>query len=170
MRIRLGEWRVAGTEGMMTGRESWPRVKWQGADIDFVEPVHLELLLRSEGESLFIKGDIKAVLGLSCSRCTDYFTMPFTVKMEESISFKEMGDEDYWALLYLDPEKDELDVGGLAMQVLMENLPLQPLCRPDCQGLCQECGQNLNKGSCKCREDQIDPRLAVLKKLLKKDG
>jgi uncharacterized protein len=39
---------------------------------------------------------------------------------------------------------------------------LQPLCRPDCPGLCQECGTDLASGRCECSPDLIDPRLAIL--------
>jgi uncharacterized protein len=40
------------------------------------------------------------------------------------------------------------------------------LCRPDCMGLCPDCGANLNNGACNCRQDEIDPRMAKLKQLL----
>ena len=40
------------------------------------------------------------------------------------------------------------------------------LCRPDCKGLCPECGTNLNHTTCTCAEDQVDPRFAGLRQLL----
>jgi uncharacterized protein len=45
-------------------------------------------------------------------------------------------------------------------------MPIQPICRSNCQGLCVECGQNLNEGSCTCSNDQIDSRFAKLQNLL----
>jgi DUF177 domain-containing protein len=42
---------------------------------------------------------------------------------------------------------------------------MKPLCRADCQGLCPVCGTNLNKGTCSCKREWEDPRLAALKKL-----
>jgi uncharacterized protein len=50
-------------------------------------------------------------------------------------------------------------------QVLL-TIPLQTLCRPDCRGLCSQCGQNLNEGSCQCSDNTGDPRLAALRTLL----
>ena len=44
-------------------------------------------------------------------------------------------------------------------------LPPNPLCRPDCKGLCPECGANLNEGMCACSRDEGDPRMAVLRGL-----
>jgi uncharacterized protein len=46
-------------------------------------------------------------------------------------------------------------------------LPMKPLCREDCKGLCPQCGTNLNTGSCECGPALEDPRLAPLKQLKK---
>jgi uncharacterized protein len=43
--------------------------------------------------------------------------------------------------------------------------PMKPLCDAACQGLCPACGTNLNRGTCECRRDWVDPRFAVLKTL-----
>jgi uncharacterized protein len=44
-------------------------------------------------------------------------------------------------------------------------LPMKPLCSEGCKGLCAMCGTNLNKGSCDCKREWEDPRLAALKEL-----
>jgi uncharacterized protein len=49
-------------------------------------------------------------------------------------------------------------------QVLMA-IPMKPLCREDCRGLCPECGADWNTGDCACEKTKIDPRLEVLKGL-----
>ena len=43
---------------------------------------------------------------------------------------------------------------------------MQPLCRPDCQGLCPVCGKDRNVDPCQCQVEWVDPRLAVLKTLV----
>ncbi len=50
----------------------------------------------------------------------------------------------------------------LQEQVLMA-LPIQPLCRNDCKGLCAHCGNNMNLGDCGCEEPLFDSRFASLK-------
>ena len=71
--------------------------------------------------------------------------------------------------------KDELDIGfyeghGMMLedavkeQVLLA-LPMKNICRPDCKGLCPECGQNWNLGKCSCRRPVDDLRWAPLEKL-----
>ena len=48
-------------------------------------------------------------------------------------------------------------------------LPMKPLCREDCQGLCVVCGANLNRATCDCKLEWDDPRLAALKELKTKN-
>jgi len=59
-----------------------------------------------------------------------------------------------------------LDVIDLLREQFQLVLPMKPLCREDCKGLCPECGTNLNRGTCDCTPHWEDPRLAALKGLL----
>ena len=59
-----------------------------------------------------------------------------------------------------------LDLTEALREQILLALPMQPLCRADCQGLCVQCGKNLNEGTCDCVQDTIDPRLVKLKELL----
>jgi len=62
-------------------------------------------------------------------------------------------------------EKDELDLNVLVETETTLALPMKPLCREDCLGLCPVCGGNRNVVTCGCRDRAPDPRLAVLKDL-----
>jgi uncharacterized protein len=59
-----------------------------------------------------------------------------------------------------------LDVSELVRQQLAVNLPMAPLCREDCQGICPECGQNLNLGPCSCANQPADTGWGTLASLL----
>ena len=59
-----------------------------------------------------------------------------------------------------------LDLSEVLRQYLLTNEPLKTLCRPDCQGLCPECGADLNIEKCKCADEAIDPRWGALADLL----
>ncbi|MFW6378231.1 MAG: YceD family protein, partial [Bacillota bacterium] len=48
---------------------------------------------------------------------------------------------------------------------LILTIPSKALCSPDCKGICSQCGQNLNKATCDCEQDDIDPRLEKLGEL-----
>ena len=106
---------------------------------------------------------VKFSLNLVCDRCLEPFVR------EENLQFTHIlvqkldsdADEDY----ILCPA-GELDLDDLVRTDVLLELPTKVLCSEDCKGLCEQCGQNLNFGSCKCEKQQIDPRLAVLSQLL----
>lgn len=60
----------------------------------------------------------------------------------------------------------KLDVETPFTEQIMLELPYRILCKEDCAGLCPKCGHDLNSGDCGCKKNEIDPRLAVLAKLL----
>jgi uncharacterized protein len=67
---------------------------------------------------------------------------------------------------YLD-ELHMADVGEMLREYVLLELPMQPLCRPDCRGLCPECGADLNVEQCSCGSTSVDERFAALRALLK---
>jgi uncharacterized protein len=73
-------------------------------------------------------------------------------------------DEDEEVLRFDCPEGKANLVELVAEQIYLA-LPLKPVCRADCKGLCPHCGANRNEASCGCQADWIDPRLAPLQRL-----
>jgi uncharacterized protein len=63
-------------------------------------------------------------------------------------------------------EHHEIELDGVFHDELSLTEPMHPLCRPDCPGLCTECGQRLDRGEHAHASDEIDPRLAALASLL----
>ena len=59
-----------------------------------------------------------------------------------------------------------LDVGNIAKNNIVVELPIRFLCKEDCKGICSQCGADLNITECNCKHEQFDERFAVLKKLL----
>jgi uncharacterized protein len=58
-----------------------------------------------------------------------------------------------------------IDLDPIVREQVLLALPMQAVCREDCQGLCGMCGQNLNEGTCECASERVDPRLASLKNI-----
>ena len=68
---------------------------------------------------------------------------------------------------YIIIEDKKLDVLPSVEEQIMLEMPSKTLCKEDCRGLCYKCGKNLNEGDCSCEKHEVDPRLAILKTLLK---
>ncbi|MCC6164449.1 MAG: DUF177 domain-containing protein [Acidobacteria bacterium] len=64
-------------------------------------------------------------------------------------------------------DEPRIDLAPVAREQCYLAMPMKPLCRPDCQGLCPQCGINRNVGMCTCETQWKDPRLAGLESLLK---
>jgi uncharacterized protein len=62
-------------------------------------------------------------------------------------------------------EEGRINTDHLLRENVLLGLPVQPVCREDCRGLCSRCGANLNLGSCGCQEPHLDPRFTILRKL-----
>jgi uncharacterized protein len=73
---------------------------------------------------------------------------------------REVEEDDLETSYYTD---DQIDLSELMREQFYLALPMKPLCREDCKGLCAQCGTNLNTGTCDCAPVWEDPRLAALK-------
>lgn len=120
----------------------------------------------NNGENFGVKGRIRLRVVLQCSRCLKDFFQELDIMFDESYSEKlnnnyEVG-ENYLV-------GDELELTQLLQANIYFAEPLKPLCSEQCQGICSECGANLNETLCGCNRENLDPRFAALKKLLNND-
>lgn len=149
----------------------------EGADFVCAEPVHGHLTFTNGGEVLLIDGTVSTTIELPCDRCLEPARLPSVVTVEERFPLQEVlrprlpaeeeeeFDNTIATVIHLDAGKPILDLDELLRQQFVMNLPIQILCDPDCQGLCPQCGANLNQGVCGCeRESEPSPfaRLATL--------
>jgi uncharacterized protein len=125
-----------------------------------VDYVRGQLRLTRTNRGVLAKGQFSTRLKAECVRCLEPFLLVLNVPMEEMFSFSAAADPIYFI------DEGWLDLRQPLREQILLNLPMHPLCRPDCKGLCGTCGRNLNEGSCNCSTEEIDPRLADLKKLL----
>jgi uncharacterized protein len=134
-------------------------------------PVMLAFDIDKSKDQCRLAGRIETMLELPCSRCLEPFRWPVDAPFElryQPRSQKTVQDEreieedDFSTAFY---ENDTIDLGQLMGEQFYLALPMKPLCRPDCRGLCSQCGTNLNGGTCRCKLDWDDPRLAAFKEL-----
>jgi len=110
------------------------------------------------------EGELHSQVQLECARCLETFAQPIDFHLETQFDSSPTKLQKEPA--YLIGVKGILDLSEALREQILLNLPMRPLCRPDCQGLCVECGKNLNEGPCDCARETIDPRLKGLKELL----
>ena len=125
-----------------------------------VHYVRGQLLFTRTTRGALAKGQFITELETDCARCLEPFPLTLNVLLEEMFSFSPASDPVYFI------DEGWLDLRQPLREQIMLAMPMHPLCRPGCKGLCPNCGQNLNEGPCQCSAEEIDPRLAVLKKLL----
>ncbi|MCI0396979.1 MAG: DUF177 domain-containing protein [Chloroflexi bacterium] len=114
-------------------------------------------------KGIYITGPLHSKMESECARCLDSVTVPITIQLDDLFYYP-----PYTAPPgeFVVGEDGFLDLAPLVRELSLLEIPMQPFCRPDCKGLCPECGQNWNEGSCDCEKDDIDPRLAALRSLL----
>ncbi len=117
-------------------------------------------------QGLYTQGRLTATIDYECSRCLENFDQRVSVRLAELYHFPPESappDEPFVT------DDAHLDLTPVVREDFFLSIPMHALCRPDCKGLCPQCGANWNEGPCDCRDDAIDPRLAPLAKLLNPD-
>ncbi len=129
-----------------------------GADLD------LDLRLESVMEGVLVSGTVTAPLTGECGRCLERVDTTSTVDLQELFAYPESdtGDDDEEIARM---EGDLLDLEPVLRDAVVLALPLTPLCRPDCAGLCAECGERLDDLPEDHAHDTPDIRWAELQKL-----
>lgn len=132
----------------------------RGADLE------LDIRLEAVMEGVLISGTVRAPLEGECGRCLDEFSAEFEGDIQELFVYPDTrsggeAEEDERRL-----EGDLIDLEPVLRDVVVLALPLSPLCRDDCPGLCSECGEKLAEvGLDHHHNDVVDPRWAALQGL-----
>ena len=138
-------------------------------DFRVVEPVSLAFDIAKDNQQFRLVGTVRTTLEMPCSRCLELFIMAidqaFDLRYQPHAQNsgegeREIEEDDLSTAFYAN---DQIDLGQLMREQFYLSLPMKPLCRDDCKGLCAACGTNLNRGTCDCKRDWDDPRLAALK-------
>lgn len=116
---------------------------------------------------------------LACQRCLGTVTEPVDEEVELLLLRHERGAEEEERELeekdlgVVVVDGDEVDLAPILFEQIQLNVPMRPLCREECAGLCPTCGADLNQGRCDCVNETVDPRwagLAVIRDRLEDNG
>lgn len=145
------------------------------SDITVPERLHIHYVLTREDDFVHAFVEVQGRLRTACAACLSPVDYPIDLRLESDYlpAAPDMPDD-------LEAERQSPSVGyyqkviPLGEYILSEtvlSLPMRYLCRPECRGLCPQCGMNLNEGACTCRK-HADPRfekLAELKNKLRRE-
>ena len=144
-------------------------------DVELAGPLNGSLRFQRTNRGILVRGSLEAPVRRTCARCLEAFVEPARISISEeyvpSID-PETGaavdrDEADEAVQLID-EHHEIDLSPVLRDEFALTEPMHPLCRPDCPGLCVECGARLDERHAAHATDEIDPRLAGLAALLER--
>ena len=138
-------------------------------DVRLIGRAELRLRATREGNKVELVGEVNATAGFECDRCLAAISVPveqtFDLIYVPPLGAKEereLGLDDLSTGFY---QGDVIDADDVVREQIELALPMARVCRPDCRGLCPECGANLNERDCACKVDQVDSRWAALREL-----
>lgn len=143
--------------------------KLDGMEYEFVQknPIALDFTITGD-KKMLMEGKTSLSLLIPCGRCLDDVEIPFDIEVSKDLDFNETDADRIKGLdelNYIDGYN--LDVDLLIFDEILIGFPLQVLCKPDCKGICNQCGKNLNKESCDCDQSVGDPRMSVIQDIFK---
>jgi uncharacterized protein len=131
------------------------------ADDLIVQHVTGPLRLSRTKEGILVQAQLQTALEDECYRCLDPIINHVAVDLEELYAYHSSHNAEFRI-----NEDAILDLAPLLRAEVLIATSARRLCRPDCRGLCPQCGVNLNHTTCQCDLDDVDPRLAALRNLL----
>jgi len=144
------------------------------AELQLVTPVTGQVQLLHVPGGVLATGQLQVTVATECKRCLRLLELPTRFEIEEE--FKSTVDVLTGTAIFVDPTEDTallidaqhiLNLGEIIRQDLLLAAEPAALCKPDCRGLCSNCGKDLNEGPCGCQIESADPRWAALSNLLK---
>ncbi len=143
-----------------------------GMDCRVIEPLSGKVTLLPQDGGCLVRGELKGKIALPCNRCMEDAVLAIN---DTFTSFEPYpGPDDEGQKTTADSSVDSLilkrnaggvpilNLSGLLWEEFVLSLPIKPLCRDNCKGLCPQCGKNLNEGPCSCVQEEGDPRMAAL--------
>ncbi len=140
------------------------------ADVQVNPYITGRLRVLRDGNMVFLVGFVMVRAGFQCARCLERFDQER--RLEINLVFRQVehgagsAEVDEEAILFEGPELDPTEA---LIQEFRLDIPMNPLCREDCPGLCPRCGSLVGSPQCRCdAKESVNPRWAALTELKKK--
>ncbi len=135
--------------------------------------VHGRIQLMHVNDGIWVSGVLDSNAVCTCSRCLKGFALTLQLQLDDiyvpvvdiitgaPVSLPEDADPNFTV-----DDHHTLDITEAVRQAAIVAIPMKPLCKLDCAGLCPECGSDRNQVHCNCQSAGRDPRWASLTKLI----
>lgn len=165
MRLDLGPLDRLAPERPFEVEGTFDPMRIGGETVEFDGPVTFAGKVERVRSGARLIGRVQAHVRLRCGRCLDRYAVTLTPEVE-LLLFGPGADirEDEESI----PYASQVDVAPSVEEAIVLDLPVRPLCRVDCQGLCPRCGAR-REDACGC-EPEMDPRLGVLAEWVRARG
>lgn len=168
MMLSIKELKQKGHPVALSGTFDLSRILADREDIKAVGPLEATLTAEMREGLAEVEGMLKLPVEMPCSRCLqpikETIDVPFLERFASRPEAVPKEDQDE---VHVIPE-DHIKLDPYVEEAVWLALPLAPVCREDCEGLCPDCGTNRNNGACGCNSEKIDPRLAGLADFFKR--
>lgn len=154
---------------------SFPELKemQQAGEMSFNKPLDFRLELKRYGDDIVVAGSLRGEVILNCGRCLNDYPQIITGDFSlRALPEPEFTPEYAQETMLNDGDLDNftytgntLDLREVLQEQVILSLPLAPLCKEECRGLCMSCGADLNREACGCDAKAAHPAFAALKDL-----
>jgi len=103
-------------------------------------------------EGLLFQGTVSGEIDTQCARCLEPASVQVKAEIDEIYFFPDRVHDESEQVI---PEDGYIDLGNVFRDYLLLEMPINSLCKPDCKGICTECGQNLNLAECEHTNGRI---------------
>jgi len=129
------------------------------ASVEDGTPVVVDVVLESLTDGLTVNGEVRTEWRATCRRCLGPASGELVAEVSELYQVHPTSEDAFTF------DGEQLDLEPMVRELVLMELPPAPLCRPDCAGICDQCGADRNVAPCGCEPEPVDPRWAGLDEL-----
>lgn len=144
-----------------------PPLFLDGGEINIIQPAHFDLTLTSVDKAVTVEGSFTVDIKVQCGRCLKDFVLSLSPDFGETYYDQSQPPPGPLKEDWIPFSGDVINITPEVENAILLNLPMRLICSEQCRGLCPVCGADLNKQQCDCVREDMDPRMAKLKELLK---
>lgn len=146
-------------------------IEFSGVEYNLISPIHLAGEVSKAGRNCLLEAEVEFAFKTSCGRCLADIEVPVKYNIDAYLMKEDYDESEFEDIDVFKIDSSYVDLMSIVNSTLSFNMPQRLLCSEYCKGICSGCGVDLNTENCKCEDsidvDDVDPRFAKLKELLK---